>query len=120
VFSARQLGRVDAFTLDVSDGFAPTYAVAGDTVVAATAPAGVEAFLDRRVPRLARARAFRSALPKLPSRVESLGFIDVRQLLALGAQTGLTAVDFRPVRAASAVIQREEDDTTAELFFEIP
>jgi hypothetical protein len=120
VFSARKVGRADAFTLEVSDGFAPTYAVTGDTVVAATSPAGVEAFLDRRIPRLARAPVFRSALPDLPSRVESLGFIDVRQLLALGAQTGLTAGDFRPVRAASAVTQREEDDTTAELFFEIP
>jgi hypothetical protein len=51
---------------------------------------------------------------------ESLGFFDVRQLLTLGEQTGLTAEDLRPVHAASAVIQREEDDTTAELFFEIP
>ena len=56
----------------------------------------------------------------VPPRIESLGFFDVRQLLTLGEQTGLTAEDLRPVRAASAVIQREEDDTTAELFFEIP
>ena len=64
--------------------------------------------------------AFRAAIPSIPTGIESLGFFDVRQLLALGEQTGLTAEDLRPVRAASAVIQREEDDTTAEFFFEIP
>ena len=46
--------------------------------------------------------------------------MDVRQLLALGEQTGLTAEVLRPVRAAAAVTEREKDDTTAELFFEIP
>jgi hypothetical protein len=70
--------------------------------------------------RLTATPAFRSAIPSIPTGIESLGFFDVRQLLTLGEQTGLTAEDLRPVRAASAVIQREEDDTTAELFFEIP
>ena len=56
----------------------------------------------------------------MPAEIESLGFFDVRQLLTLGERTGLTAEDLHPVHAASAVIQREEDDTTAELFFEIP
>jgi hypothetical protein len=104
----------------VSGGFAPTYAVAGGTAVVATAPEAVEAFLGRGRPRLLDSPAFRSAVPVLPPTTESLGFFDVRQLLALGEQTGLTAEDLRPVHAASAVIQREGDDTTAELFFEIP
>jgi hypothetical protein len=55
-----------------------------------------------------------------PDQSESLGFLDVRQLLAPGEQTGLTADALRPVRAAAAVIEREGDDTNAELFFEIP
>ena len=119
-FTTRSLAGTEAFTLEVSDTFAPTYAVAGDTVVVATTPAGVEAYLGRS-PRLVTTPAFHAAVPRLPSRIESLGFVDVRQLLALGAQTGLTAgQNLRPVRAASAVTQREEDDTTAELFFEIP
>jgi hypothetical protein len=46
--------------------------------------------------------------------------VDVRQLLALGEQTVLTADVLRPVRAAAAVIEREGDDTTAELFLQIP
>jgi hypothetical protein len=120
VFEARRVAGTDAYSLPVSDGFAPTYAVAGDTVVVATAPAGVEAFLTPGGPRLAETPAFRSAIPSVRPTTESLGFFDVRQLLALGEQTGLTAEDLRPVHAASAVIQREEDDTTAELFFEIP
>jgi hypothetical protein len=55
----------------------------------------------------------------IPARIESLGFVRVRQLLVLGEQTG-PADALRPVRAVTAVIGREEDDTTAELFFEIP
>ena len=120
MFSTHQVAGTEAYTLRVSAGFAPTYAVAGDTVVVATEPEAVEAFLTRGAPRLVQTRAFRSVIPVVPPTTESLGFFDVRQLLALGEQTGLTAEDLRPVHAASAVIQREEDDTTAELFFEIP
>jgi hypothetical protein len=73
-----------------------------------------------RTQRLRAAGGFRSAMRRIPARIEALGFVDVRQLLALGEQTGLTAEVLRPVRAAAAVIEREKDDTTAELFFEIP
>jgi hypothetical protein len=119
-FRDRELAGAAAYTLPVSAGFAPTYGVAGRTVVVATQPEAVEAYLGRGKPRLRATKAFRSAISLVPPRAESLGFFDVRQLLALGEQTGLTAEDLHPVRAASAVIQREEDDTTAELFFEIP
>ena len=121
VFSTREVAGVDTYSLRASDGFAPTYAVAGKTVVVATAPAGGGRFLAKRGPRLKDSKSFRAAIPLVPPRTESLGFFDVRQLLTLGEQTGLTAEDLHPVRAASAVIQREGDDTTtAELFFEIP
>jgi Protein of unknown function (DUF3352) len=119
-FDSKEVAGVDAFSLHVSPGFQPTYAVSGDTVVVATQPQAVGEFLTRGGARLTATRAFRSALTAVPPKTESLGFFDVRQLLTLGEQTGLTAEDLRPVRAASAVIQREEDDTTAELFFEIP
>jgi hypothetical protein len=118
-FEARSIGGADAFTLPVADGFAPTYAVTGDTLVVSTSDAGLERFRSR-TPRLRAAGGFRSAMPRIPARIEALGFVDVRQLLALGEQTGLTAEVLRPVRAAAAVIEREKDDTTAELFFEIP
>jgi hypothetical protein len=119
-FDSKEVAGVDAFTLRVSDGFQPTYAISGDTVVAATDPRAVGAFLTRGGARLSATPTFRAAIPSIPTGIEALGFFDVRQLLALGEQTGLTAEDLRPVRAASAVIQREENDTTAELFFEIP
>ena len=119
-FASREVGGHDVYSLRVSDGFAPSYAVVGRTVVAATTPAAVEAYLARGGSRLRSSRAFRAAIPEVLPETESLGFFDVRQLLTLGEQTGLTAEDLRPVRVASAVIQREEDDTTAELFFEIP
>ncbi len=118
-FQAVTLAGADAFTLDVADGFAPTYAVTGDTVVVSTSPAGLER-ARARTPRLRAARGFRAAVPRIPPKIESLGFVDVRQLLVLGEQTGLTADVLRPVRAAAAVIEREKDDTTAELSFEIP
>jgi len=118
-FQAVTLAGADAFTLDVADGFAPTYAVTGDTVVVSTSPAGLE-HARARTPRLRAARGFRAAVPRIPPKIESLGFVDVRQLLVLGEQTGLTADVLRPVRAAAAVIEREKDDTTAELSFEIP
>lgn len=127
VFEPAEIAGLGAFTLAVTPALAPTYAVTADTVVASTAPAGLEAYASAPA-RLAGARAFRAALPSLPGRVEALGFIDPRQLLALGEQTGLSdgplsdeaREDLRRVRAAAAVIEREETDTTAELFFEIP
>ena len=118
-FEARAIAGADAFTLDVADGFAPTYTVIGDTVVVSTSPAGLERF-RARTPRLRASRGFRAAVPRISPKIESLGFVDVRQLLVLGEQTGLTADVLRPVRAAAAVIEREKDDTTAELSFEIP
>lgn len=118
-FDARTIAGAGAFTLRVSDTFAPSYAVVGDTVLVSTSPDGLAAYRGRR-PRLGSARGFRAAVPRLPAQIESLGFVDVRQLLALGEQTGLTAEVLRPVRAAAAVTEREKDDTTAELFFEIP
>jgi hypothetical protein len=117
-FESRSIAGADAFTLDIADGFAPSYAVTGDTVVVSTSAAGLERF-RARIPRLRAAPGFRAAVPRIPPKVESLGFVDVRQLLVLGEQTGLTADVLRPVRAAAAVIEREKDDTTAELSFEI-
>jgi hypothetical protein len=118
-FEARSIAGTDAFTLKVSDGFAPTYAVAGDTVLVSTSPAGIEAFRARRA-RLRSARGFRAAVPRIPARIESLAFVDVRRLVALAEQTGLTVDAVRSVRAAAAVVERAKGDTTAELFFELP
>ena len=69
-------------------------------------------------------------VPEGGGKVEALGFLDSRQLLALGERTGLRALsspaardDLGRIRAAGAVVKEDATqptDTTAELFLEIP
>jgi hypothetical protein len=126
-FEPVEIGGLAAFTLPVSPALAPTYAVAGDSIVISTAPAGLEP------PRgtLAAGRAFEATIGKVPEKADSLVLLDLRALFALGEQTGLTAIpglatardDLNRVRAAGAVITEDPahpSDTTAELFLEIP
>jgi hypothetical protein len=126
-FQTAQIGGVEAFTLRVTPELAPSYAVADRSVVISTTPSGLEP------PRgtLAAAPAFDATIGEVPDRADSLVFLDLRALLALGEQTGLTAIpglaaardDLSRVRAAGAVIAADPahpSDTTAELFLEIP
>ena len=98
-----------------------------DGVVLSTAPAG----LAPPVGTVAAAPAFRGTIGDVPETADSLLFLDLRQLLALGEQTGLTAIpglgtardDLARVRAAGLVIAQDparKTDTTAELFLESP
>ena len=72
--------------------------------------------------------AFEAVLGDRPSDPSALVFVDLIQLLALGEQAGLAedprylAVrdDLQKLRAAGAVLSREEKFTTAELTFQIP
>ena len=75
--------------------------------------------------------AFRATVGQVPDSTDSLVFLDLRQLLALGEQTGLTAIpglgtardDLARVRAAGLVVTEDparKSDTTAELFLQIP
>jgi hypothetical protein len=126
-FKPDTIGGLEAYTLRVTPELAPSYAVSGDGLVASTAPAGLEP------PRgtLAAAPAFEATVGSVPAQAESLGFLDLRQLLALGEQTGLTAIpglatardDLRRVRAAGIVVTQDPahpSDTNAELFLQIP
>ena len=126
-FTPVTIGGLPAFTLRVTPELAPTYAVSGDGLVMSTAPAGLEP------PRgtLAAAGAFEATVGDVPAEADSLIFLDLRQLLALGEQTGLTAIsglttardDLRRVRAAGAVVTNDPthpSDTNAELFLQIP
>ena len=117
----------DAFTLAATPRLEPSYAVTGNVVVASTHRSGLaQRTLARR--GLAQDPAFRAVSDQAGGRVEALAFADLRQLLALGERTGLTLGpgfpatrdDLRQVRAAGAVVRREEADSTAELFLEIP
>jgi hypothetical protein len=126
-FQGEPIGGADAFTLRVTPELAPSYAVAGDTLLVSTAPAGLEP------PRgtLAGSEGFDATIGEVPAEADSLVFLDLQALLALGEETGLTAIpglaiardDLSRVRAAGAVIAQDpaqSSDTTAELFLEIP
>jgi hypothetical protein len=117
----------NAFTLPVTRALEPSYALDGNVVIASTAASGLaQRTLARR--GLAQEPALRAVSDQAGGRIEALAFADLRQLLALGERTGLTLGpgfpatrdDLRQVRAAGAVVRREESDSTAELFLEIP
>jgi hypothetical protein len=125
-FRPETIAGLPAFTLRVTPELAPTYAVADGRLVVSTAPAG----LLPPSGTLAASNAFTSTIGRVPDKADSLILIDLRQLLALGEQTGLTAIsgfatardDLRRVRAAGAVVTEDPahpSDTTAELFLEI-
>jgi hypothetical protein len=118
------------FTLPLTARLQPSYAIAGDVLVASTAQLGLEqAHAAGR--GVAQARAL-APLPDPTGRaVQALGFIDLKALLDLGGRTGLAArsglgavsAALQPVRAAGVVVSPEPDhptDSTAELFFQIP
>ena len=126
-FQGEPIAGLDAFTLRVTPELGPSYAVTGDSVIVSTAPAGLEP------PRgtLAGSPGFEATIGDVPDEADSLVFLDLRALLALGEETGLTAIpgiatardDLSRVRAAGAVIAEDPanpSDTTAELFLEIP
>ena len=106
---------------------ASSYALDANVLIASTEASGLsQRTLARR--GLAQELVLRAVSDQAGGRIEALAFADLRQLLALGERTGLNlgpgfpAVrdDLRQVRAAGAVVRREESDSTAELFLEIP
>jgi hypothetical protein len=117
----------NAYTLAATDRLRPSYALDGDVLIASTDESGLE---QRTLARrgLAQELALRSVAEDTSGRIEALAFADLRQLLALGERTGLslgpgfpaTRDDLRQVRAAGAVVRREESDSTVELFLQIP
>jgi hypothetical protein len=125
-FQPLTIGGLDAFTLRVTPELAPTYALADGALIASTAPSGLEPAGGT----LTGAPAFEETVGDVPDQADSLVFVDLRALFALGEQTGLTAIpglatardDLGRVRAAGAVIAQDPShpsDTTAELALEI-
>ena len=126
-FRPLSVGPLQGFSLRATPELAPTYALSPDGLVLSTAPAG----LVPPAGTIAAAPAFRTTIGEVPDEAESLLFLDLRQLLALGEQTGLTAIpglgtardDLARVRAAGLTVAQDparKTDTTAELFLEIP
>jgi hypothetical protein len=126
-FEQRTLGEVPAFSLPVTTGFELTYAIAAGRLIVSSTANGVGHVLAER-PSLRTSPDFRRAVGELPPRAEAVVFLDLGQLLALVEQAGSSGdpaiaalrYDLRRIRVAGAVVRREETDSTAELFFEIP
>jgi Protein of unknown function (DUF3352) len=126
-FRPEAFGGLEGFILRVTPELSPSYVVSDEGLVLSTSPAG----LDPPRGTLAAGAGFEATVGSVPDRADSLVFLDLRQLLALGEQTGLTAVpgfattrdDLRRVRAAGAVVAQDPahpTDTNAELFLQIP
>ena len=128
-FAQRELHGADAFTLRVTPELEPSYAVSKGVAVASTASSGLEQLSPARSP-VTGASVLEDLMPEEGAKVEALGFLDPRQLLALGERTGLRALsspaardDLGRISAAGVVVKEdvnEPTDTTAELFLEIP
>jgi hypothetical protein len=129
-FQQRELrGGTDAFTLSATPELEPSYAIAKDAVVLSTAGSGLEQIRPARSPA-SGAPVLEDLLPEEGEKVEALGFLDPRQLLALGERTGLAALsspaardDLGRIRSAGLVVKEDANqptDTTAELFLQIP
>ena len=118
-----------AYSLDVTPELQPTYAVAKGTVVASTSRTGLDQLAPAKAP-LTKNEVLEKVMPGEDAKVEALGFLDSRQLLALAERTGLKALsspatrdDLGRIRSAAAVVEEDGDtptDTTAELFLQIP
>ena len=128
-FTQRDAGRTDTFSLPVTPQLEPSYAVTGGALVASTARSGLAQLQPAKGP-VTGASALGQLSVEEGAKVEALGFLDPRQLLALGERTGLEAFgspavrdDLGRIRAVGAVVDEDADKpthTTAELFFEIP
>ncbi|MGI8579350.1 MAG: DUF3352 domain-containing protein [Solirubrobacteraceae bacterium] len=126
-FTDRIVAGVHAFQLHLSPTFELDYAVFDGQLVASTSLDGIAAARSRKG-RIASDRAFQTVLAKRPKEVTSLVFLDLSQLLSLGEQIGLsqdaryTKVrgDLKRIHGVGFVSSRGENDTTAELFLQIP
>jgi hypothetical protein len=123
----RDVDGAQAFQLRLGVGIELDYAVFDGKLVVSTSLAGVTA-VKRRKGSLTENKSFDATLGGRPKDVTSLVFLDFSQLLALGERTGLSdsrsylAVrdDLRKVKAAGAAATGSDDESTTELFIQIP
>jgi hypothetical protein len=125
-FGSAEVEGITAATAQLAPGLELSYAAWDGRLVVSTALRGIAAV--RRAEGLPGGEGFDAVLGDRPSERSALLFLDLNQLLTLGEQAGLAedprylAIrdDLQKLRAAGAVLSREEDFTTAELTFQIP
>jgi hypothetical protein len=122
----RVIGGATVHEVGLGPGLQLDYAVFNGLVVVSTSLSAIDG-VSQRSHALAADAAYRATLPDQPSRLSSLVFGDVRQLLALGEQTGLTSgagtralmPDLSKIRAIGLSSTSTDRDTTTELNFAI-
>ena len=125
-FGAADVAGITAATAQLAPGLELSYAAFDDRLVVSTSLQGIGAV--KRGEGLPGEDGFDAVLGDRPDELSALVFLDLNQLLTLGEQAGLAedprylAVrdDLQKLRAAGAVVSREEEFTTAELTFQIP
>jgi hypothetical protein len=118
----RVIGGATVHEIGLGPGLQLDYAVFNGLVVVSTSLSAIDG-VSQRSHRLAADAAYRATLPDQPSRLSSLVFGDVRQLLQLGEQTGLTSgtgtralmPDLSKIRAIGLSSMSGDRDTTTEL-----
>ncbi len=118
---------VDALTLRIGPALELTYAIFDNRVVVATSPGGIRRVKLTRT-RLTDNELFAPGMRGDFSRVSSVVFLDLEQLLALGEQAGLgqssgyerLRSELGPVRAVTAIGRQSGATTSTEIFIEVP
>jgi hypothetical protein len=121
------VGDVTAHQVLLGPGLQVDFAVFKGLIVIATTTRGIRD-VAARAGELDHDSSYGAVLGQRPDQVTSLGFADFSQLLSLGEQTQLAqsagyrrlVPELQRVRAVGLYSMRGEDDTTAELFLQIP
>jgi hypothetical protein len=126
-FSSHQVDGVTTHQIMLTPGLTLDYAVFRGLVVVSTSLGGVAA-VAHHTRSLRSEPAYSQTLPGQPRPVSSLLFADFSQLLRLAERTGLVRgatyqalrPDLNRIRAVGLQSTREQDDSTAQITFEIP
>lgn len=127
LFNDVPVAGITAHHLSLGSGLGLDYAVFDGLVVLSTSTDGI-ADVVRRTHSLASEPAFRATVGADQQPVGSLVFLDFSQLLRLAEQTGLfssarfgtLSPDLQRISAVGLSSASRENDTTAELFLQIP
>jgi hypothetical protein len=127
IFNQVQAGGITAHQIVLSPGLQLDYAVSGSDLLLSTSLSGIAA-VGHHASSIVDDPAYRTVLGDHPASVTSLLFLDLNQLLRLGEQTGLISgaglralqPDLERVHAIGMDSTSGENESTAELFLQIP
>ncbi len=126
-FKQSQVAGVTDHQVALANGLELNYAVFNGLVVLSTSSQGVAA-VAQRTRTLAQDPGFRFALGKRPAGVTSLLYLDLREVLALGQQTGLISAatlgrlrpDLEAISSVGVTARRADGRSTSRLTLRIP